>query len=236
MQFKKVFFLLFIFFFVASCKKDKTGQEKFNIAKPEINDTININPNIFSYDYDTSLWTEIINDTNGIILDLRYATTNNFVNKILYNCPRCFLRPEAANAIFNIQKELSTKNLRLKLFDCYRPGTVQQRLWEIIPDPRYVANPKKGSMHNRGLAVDLTILDENNNELDMGTGFDFFGEQAYHTYLNLDKNILDNRTLLKNSLIKYGFQSIRTEWWHYSYNSKSYPLSQWEWECPSKNQ
>ena len=100
-----------------------------------------------------------------------------------------------------------------------------------MPNPSYVTPPKKGSMHNKGLAVDLTIVDEDGKELDMGTTFDFFGKKAHHDHTDLPEEVLKNRTLLKETLAKYGFRHIRTEWWHYSYILKSHALSDMIWEC-----
>lgn len=86
-------------------------------------------------------------------------------------------------------------------------------------------------MHNRGVAVDLTVTDKSGKEFDMGTTYDFFGPQAHHDYTKHDKTILDNRTLLKSMMEKNGFASIRTEWWHYSLVSGSYKLEDWQWSC-----
>lgn len=182
-------------------------------------------------DYNVVQWTDIQVLDPTIAIDLRYATTNNFVKAKMYDCARCFLRPDVAKAIDDIQKELQKKGLGLKMFDCYRPRPVQQKLWDKVPDARYVTPPWKGSMHNRGMAVDLTIVDAAGKELDMGTTYDFFGEEAYHTYTNLPKKVLDNRTLLKEIMEKHGFQHIRTEWWHYSYKNSSHELSDWLWKC-----
>jgi len=185
---------------------------------------------------------DIIEIENGFIevssldptikIDIKYATTDNFVKEKMYDCGRCYLRPEVAEAIVRVHKKLQKKGLGLKIWDGYRPRPFQQRLWNKMPDARFVTNPKKGSMHNRGAAVDLTIVDKNGKELDMGTPYDFFGEKAYQTYTNLPKNILANRKLLKESLVQEGFKPIRTEWWHYSYSLKYYALSDWLWNCP----
>jgi D-alanyl-D-alanine dipeptidase len=166
------------------------------------------------------------------VYDLRYATTNNFVHKKMYPCAKCFVRPEVAKALVNIQKALQKKGLRLKLYDCYRPGKVQKDLWQIKPDPRFVADPKKGSMHNRGVAVDVTIVDKNGKELDMGTPFDYFGKKAYHDYQKLPDTVLKNRLFLKNIMSKYHLEPITSEWWHYSYRLKDFPIEQWVWKCP----
>ena len=149
------------------------------------------------FDYDTLQWTDIHLVDESILIDMRYATTNNFVKEQLYNCGRCFLRPEAARALLKVQKVFAKQNLRLKMLDCFRPRPVQQKLWDKFQDPSYVTPPSKGSMHNRGLAVDLTLVDENGKELDMGTAFDFFGEEAHHTYTKLPEEVLQNRQLLK---------------------------------------
>jgi len=184
--------------------------------------------------FDTSAWIELVTIEPGIALDLKYATTDNFVKEQLYDCPRCFLRADVAFAIRNIHRELRRKGYGLKMFDCYRPVPIQWKLWNKVPDPRYVADPRKGSMHNRGSAVDLTLVDAKGKELDMGTAFDFFGKEAYHDYTGLSKEILARRTLLKDTMAKHGFRSTRTEWWHYSYAKRSYPLSSMEWPCEKK--
>jgi D-alanyl-D-alanine dipeptidase len=183
-------------------------------------------------DYDTTKWTDIAYMDSTILLDIRYATENNFVETQMYDCGRCFLRPDVAKAIGAVQKVLQREGLGLKMFDCFRPRPIQWKLWEKVPDPRYVSDPRKGSMHNRGAAVDLTIVDTDGQELDMGTGFDFFGQRAYHTFTDLPEEILANRAKLKALMEAHGFKSIRTEWWHYSYTKSQHALSDMLWNCP----
>ncbi len=166
-----------------------------------------------------------------ILIDIRYATANNFTKTKIYDCPKCLLRPEAAAAIVRANAELKKQNLRLKMFDCYRPRPYQQRLWDKVPDPNYVTPPAKGSMHGRGAAVDLTIVDSKGKELEMGTPYDFFGKEAHTDFLGHPKNVLDNRKLLRETLERVGFQGIRTEWWHFSFQGKNYPLSDELWPC-----
>lgn len=185
-----------------------------------------------SLDYDTSIWLELIALDSSIRLDIRYATENNFVGQVMYGCPRCFLRPAAARAVLAAHQELKAEGLGLKMFDCYRPRDVQWKLWEIFPQPGYVADPRKGSIHNRGGAVDLTIVDTTGKELDMGTDFDFFGPKANHTYTDFPEEVLANRQKLKTLLGKYGFAPIRSEWWHYNYKGETYELADEEWNCP----
>lgn len=154
----------------------------------------------------------------GITLDLRYATTNNFMQKKLYPVvTTTFLRLPAARDLQNVQRELNQHGMGLKIFDAYRPYSVTEKMWEPIKDERYVAHPKKGSGHNRGIAVDLTIINlKTNTELNMGTGFDNFSDTAHQTFTALPKEILQNRDLLKTLMEKNGFKALDTEWWHYS--------------------
>jgi len=177
-------------------------------------------------------WREITAADEGFFLDIRYATSNNFVNEVMYDCGKCFLRSEVADQLLQIRDELQKKNLGIKLFDCYRPAPVQEKLWEKVPDASYVTPPWRGSQHNRGAALDLTITTATGEQLDMGTAFDYFGEEAHHTYDRHSAEIQANRTLLKSLMEHYGFSSIRTEWWHYSIASmKGLAVSRWEWTC-----
>lgn len=168
---------------------------------------------------------------SSIRLDIRYATTNNFTKAKIYDCPRCLLRPEPARAIAAAQLALQKKGLGLKMFDCYRPRPYQQRLWDKVPNPNYVTPPAKGSMHARGAAVDLTIVDAQGKELDMGTTYDFFGVEAHTDYTKLPAEVLKNRELLRKTLEDVGFKGIRTEWWHFSFQGKDFPLSSYVWPC-----
>ena len=181
-------------------------------------------------DYDTTQWTELIALAPDIMLDLKYATEDNFVQSKMYDCGRCFLRPKVAEALVRVQQTLRKQDLGLKMFDCYRPRPIQWKLWEKVPDPRYVTDPRKGSMHNRGAAVDLGLVDLAGNELDMGAPFDFFGQRAYQTYIDLPDSILQRRRLLRSTMEAQGFHAIRTEWWHYSFNG-GFELSDMVWKC-----
>ena len=105
-------------------------------------------------------------------------------------------------------------------------------MWKILPGTHYVANPAKGSKHNRGAAVDLTLVDAQGKELNMGTPFDFFGKEAHHTYTQHSKEVLENRKLLKETLDKFNFKSIYSEWWHYEYRpEKQSKVENFEWQC-----
>ena len=163
-----------------------------------------------------------------IVYDLRYATSNNFMRRRMYtgNLRRTFLRKPAAEALAKVQQELKTKGFGLKIFDAYRPYSVTVTFWELVKDEKYVANPAKGSAHNRGLAVDLTLIDiKTKKEIDMGTGFDNFTDSARHSFNSLEPQVKLNRKMLRDIMVKYGFDMFDTEWWHYSWpNNSDYEL------------
>ncbi len=150
------------------------------------------------------------------LVDWKYASADNFTKTVLYDDPVAYLRIEAAEALQKVQKELNKQNLGIKIFDAYRPYNVTKKMWQVVPDDRYAANPAKGSGHNRGAAVDLTLIDlTTNKEIGMPTAFDDFTEKAHHTYTDLSEKILANRNLLRSTMEKYGFVALETEWWHY---------------------
>ncbi len=151
--------------------------------------------------------------------ELLYATKKNFTGQRMYpkNTVHTFLRLPAARALQAIQADLNAKGYGLKIWDAYRPYSVTEAFWELIKDERYVADPKKGSGHNRGIAVDLTVINlQTGKELDMGTRFDNFTDSAHHSFLQLPPAILENRRLLKTTMEKNGFVAFASEWWHYS--------------------
>ena len=163
----------------------------------------------------------------SIVYDLRYATKENFTSTKLYSRgDKTFARLAVVNALRLIQEELLKSGYGLKIWDAYRPYTVTKRMWELIGDDRYVADPAKGSNHNRGLAVDVTIVDlKTGVELSMGTGYDNFTDTAHHSFTHLPSEVLQNRKMLKEIMEKHGFRSLETEWWHYSFpNDKNYEV------------
>ncbi|MBU0474128.1 MAG: M15 family metallopeptidase [Bacteroidetes bacterium] len=154
-----------------------------------------------------------------IVTDVKYATTDNFTGKILYPTDKVYIRKMVGEALSKVHSNLlKTSNYRIKIFDGYRPLSVQKKMWEILPDDRYVANPASGSRHNRGAAVDVTIIDSSGTELDMGTEYDNFTERAHYAYPDLPENVKANRALLRNTMAKYGFNPINTEWWHFDFS------------------
>ena len=154
----------------------------------------------------------------GVITDLRYTTRNNFTHQALYPViTTTYSRRPAAEALALVQQALHNKGLGLKVFDAYRPYRVTKKMWVLIHDDRYVANPSKGSGHNRGTAIDLTIVDlQTKQELNMGTGFDNFTDTAHHSFTQLPAGVLANRQLLRSLMEQHGFTALESEWWHYN--------------------
>lgn len=171
----------------------------------------------FMFDFEDDYLVDVSTLDSSIIHDMRYATDNNFTGKVIYDCPVCLFRYGAAKYLVSAQKEFQKLGYRIKVFDCYRPHRAQYKLWEIMPNINFVANPEKGSIHNRGAAVDLTLVDSLGNELDMGTEFDYFGYKAFSINMDLPDTVLHNRQLMWDVMKKNGFMTIKTEWWHMSH-------------------
>ena len=163
-----------------------------------------------------------------ILLDIRYATSNNFLGFPVYSSSTCYLHKDVAEALVKVQKELSKIHLRLKVFDGYRPLSAQQIMWDAVQDERYVANPAKyKGRHTRGTAVDLTLVDRHGDELEMPTEFDDFSEKAHSDYPFVSDGAFKNRALLQEVMRKHHFESLPTEWWHFDFegwqNDQKFP-------------
>ncbi|RXR17306.1 peptidase M15 [Flavobacterium amnicola] len=170
--------------------------------------------------------------SQDFVLDMKYATTDNFLKAKVYECEACYLRFKTIKALVEANNDFIRKGYRIKIFDCYRPLDVQKKMWKIVPDANYVANPARGSIHNRGGAVDITLVDETGTALDMGTSFDFFGPESGHDFKEFAKPILKNRKLLKKIMLRNGFESFDSEWWHYNLEgAKKDKLSNFNWQC-----
>lgn len=152
-----------------------------------------------------------------IVLDLKYATKNNFMHQKLYPpIKTTFLRKPAAEALKKVVEELAIQGMGIKIWDAYRPYAVTELMWRKIGDPRYVADPAKGSGHNRGVAVDLTLINlSTGKELPMPTGFDNFSDTAHAGFSSLSPEVIKNKNILKTVMEKYGFIMLDTEWWHF---------------------
>jgi D-alanyl-D-alanine dipeptidase len=152
----------------------------------------------------------------SIVVSLPYATEQNFFKKRFYASNTCLLRRSVVDRLAAVQKELSSQGLGLKIWDGYRPRSVQYEFWKTLPDPNYVADPAKGSRHNRGAAVDLTLVDlKSGKELPMPTGYDDFTPKAAADFKLVSPEVLKNRTLLQQVMLKHGFEIFPSEWWHF---------------------
>jgi len=170
--------------------------------------------------------------SNYFILDMKYATADNFLKEAVYSCAKCYVRGIVAKALMKANADFMRKGYRIKLFDCYRPHSVQKKMWKIVPNPGYVADPKGGSIHNKGAAIDITLTDLKGNQVNMGTEFDHFEKEAHHAYTKLPKEVIANRKLLRSTMENYGFSTIKTEWWHYNFkNNHKFKISNFRWKC-----
>jgi D-alanyl-D-alanine dipeptidase len=206
-QINPLFLLVALFWMVLA-----TAQRNDNVA-----DTTFVNLKDYSKDF---------------IYDMKYATEDNFLKAKVYDCAECVLRYKTVRALIAANEDFLKKGYRIKLFDCYRPLSIQKKMWEIVSNPIYVADPKKGSIHNRGGAVDISLVDENGKELEMGTSFDYFGLEASHSFPILPNKVKSNRKFLKKIMIKNGFNSFDSEWWHYNLKTGlNDKVSNQKWNC-----
>lgn len=218
-------FLLFLILLVyAGCSKSEginnNNPYGLNIVNnvDEYRKQISINP-------DFELW-DISEKIPEIVLDIRYATQNNFTGKVIYTLPKAFVRKKVVEALVMVQDSLKKLNLGLKIFDAYRPYAATLLFYEVYPDTNFVANPRYGSRHNRGCAVDVSLVDVFTGlEISMPTPFDEFSERAHPEYMNLEEEVIANRTLLFGVMQHFGFSHYPTEWWHFDFEGwEKYPL------------
>ena len=161
----------------------------------------------------------------GFRFDLRYATPNNFVHATLYPVAKAYMQRDAAKALVEVQLELAAQGIGLKIFDAYRPLSVQQRMWDLIHDERYVSNPAlNAGRHTRGTAVDLTLVDRDGHELPMPTPFDDFTERAHRDAPGIPAEAAKNSKRLETVMIEHGFLPYPFEWWHFDFRDwKKHP-------------
>ena len=154
----------------------------------------------------------------GLKLDIRYASKNNFTGQVVYKQARAFARRPVTESLRNVQLELNKAGLGLKIFDAYRPYTVTRKFFEIASDKNFVANPKDGSRHNRGCAIDLTLIDlKTGKELAMPTPYDSFAPEAASDFKDLPLDVIKNRDLLRTVMEKNNFRVLNNEWWHFDF-------------------
>ena len=239
-----LFTICFIALFSCATKKQIIDKKTANYIS-EINRNENKSVAVNSIKQENSpkspLKIEEANDTtfvnlkdysNDFVYNMKYATTDNFLKSKVYDCEACYLRYKTVKALVSANEKFLKKGFRIMLFDCYRPVSIQKKMWEIVSNPNYVADPKKGSIHNRGGAVDITLVDSQGNQLDMGTPFDFFGIEASHKYEQLSEEVKSNRKLLRKIMTQNNFKIFESEWWHYNLkNAQKDPISNFKWNC-----
>jgi len=159
---------------------------------------------------------EVRDIDSNIKVNLYYATEDNFTGQVLYPVEVCLLRRGTAEKLAAANAEFMRDGYRIKVWDGFRPQNVQHELWEIKPDPRYVADPAVGSNHNRGAAVDVTLVDEHGNKLEMPTDFDDFEKEASRSYPGMTEEARENMEYLTEVMVKNGFTTIQSEWWHFN--------------------
>ena len=161
-----------------------------------------------------------------IVVDLRYATEENFTNQQIYEFTDAWLRYGTVKKLMAVQEELKQLGYGLKIWDGFRPASAQFKLWAVCPDPTYVANPNKGfSSHSRGNTVDITLVNTDGTELEMPTGFDDFSRLADRDYSDCSQAAAENALLLEQLMINYGFKPYSGEWWHFS-DTQAYPVEE----------
>jgi len=159
-------------------------------------------------------------------LDIRYATAGNFTHQPLYAHARCLLQEPVARRLADVAHELAARGLGLVVYDCYRPLSVQKKMWALVPDERYVSNPKKGSRHNRGAAVDVALVDQHGALLPMPSAYDEFTERAHRDYAGGSAHERVDREILEDVMLRHGFIGLATEWWHFDATEwQTFPIS-----------
>ena len=163
--------------------------------------------------------------SHGVVIDLIYAGTHNFTGQVIYDSPLCFLHPQADACLRKAIAAAKGLGFQLKIFDAFRPQEAQEALWAVAPNPAYIADPAKGSNHTRGVALDVTLLAPDGQELDMGTPVDTMNAASHHFHAVHPAHIQLNRMYLLTIMLEAGFVHHPNEWWHYQLpDAKSFPL------------
>lgn len=246
MQYMRIFLVAFVSFLFISCGTHKIVRSSEAVNLPESknaviskasmpsSEVIKVvkNETITALVVDDSVFVNLYDYSRDFVYKMKYASEDNFLKTKVYDCEVCYLRYKTVKALLKAQERFLKKGYKIVLFDCYRPLDIQKKMWQIVSNPSYVADPKKGSIHNRGGAVDISLADLEGNELNMGTGFDHFGPEAAQDYEQLPEDVLENRKLLRNTMIRSGFRIFESEWWHYNLkNARREPISNFQWQC-----
>ncbi|MBT1700762.1 M15 family metallopeptidase [Fulvivirgaceae bacterium PWU4] len=204
---------LLLIIFLLAIEVSAVAQNKYGLkamAYPEYKESIKADPQKELIDLEKFV--------PGLVMDIRYATTNNFTHEKIYNMAKAYARRPVAEALKKVQEELKPQGLGIKMFDAYRPYKATIKFYEVYRDTTYVASPYRGSRHNRGCALDLTVIDlKTGEELKMPTEYDSFKKEAWPSTPVSDPLIRRNRQLLIDIMQKYGFRVNGSEWWHYDF-------------------
>ena len=189
------------------------GQNKYGITPtkfPQYKESIKKNPKKELVDLEKYI--------PNLVLDIRYATTNNFTKEKIYNLAKAYARKPVAESLKKVQAELKLIGLGIKVFDAYRPYKATVKFYEIYRDTTYVASPYRGSRHNRGCAIDMTLINlKTGKELKMPTAYDSFQKAAWPSTPVKDPEIKKNRDQIINIMQKHGFKVNSSEWWHFDF-------------------
>ncbi len=237
---KKSVFILIILSFFACNNKDletkntlparkvinkKITKPKIKIVIPKLLDTLTAN-------FKDSDLVDATLFSDEFLFKIRYATKDNFVDTILYPCAKCLLRYQVLKDLLKAQTEFKSMGYKVKLYDCYRPLSVQKLMWKKVPIVGLVANPATGSRHNRGSAVDISLTDLQGNDIDMGTEHDDLSKKSKTFYQGFSDTVFQNRMLLRKVMEKHNFKGINSEWWHFSHNcGTKYKISDEQFDC-----
>lgn len=218
---KRLLFILLVLSSFTTIAQEKT---KYEANIDVIRDT-----SVYNNQINESNTYKLVNITNyipDIKLDIRYATDNNFTGEIIYDTALAFVRMPVAEALQFIQQALNKRGYGLVIMDAYRPYSATIKFYEVYHDTNFVASPYSGSRHNRGAAVDVSLMNlSTGEEVQMPTPFDDFSEKASPTYMNLPANVITNRELLINEMQNHGFKVNNNEWWHFDFIGwQAYPL------------
>ena len=246
MKFKTISILLIVVFFTA-CNNNQSEKKITESGSDIIN-----NDSLSEIKRDDTLHKKLLDTSNVMFQDsdfvdvtlfsdkfvvsMRYATKDNFVDTVLYPCSECLLRFEVVKDLLKAETEFEKDGNHIKLYDCYRPYWVQKLMWEKVSEPGLVADPKTGSRHNRGSAVDISLVDASGKELDFGTEHDDFTKKAMTFYANLPDTVKQNRLYLRKVMKNNHFSGINSEWWHFSHDcGTKYKISNRGFDCDTVN-
>lgn len=168
---------------------------------------------------------QIMSPDFDVEFDIVYATDRNFTGRPVYDRAACYLNAEGTEALNRAIALARPLGLRLKIFDAFRPSEAQWALWTHTPDPNFLADPRRGSPHSRGAAIDLTLIDDHGQELDMGTPFDAFTDRSHHGRTDISPDAQRHRALLLGLMTAAGWDFYRNEWWHYQlFQPRRFPV------------